>query len=126
MRRTSPPCECVRLGAEGGHDGEWRRSRRWACIASGAPFERTPENVNLRHEDRLERFSGMVFEDEIVNVRDRHFSGFFRIQILESIPKEKRKRSTAVAQGYVSTKGRQLGWVEPNRLGIRWYQTCLT
>ena len=73
MRRTSPPCECVRLGAEGGHDGEWRRSRRWACIASGAPFERTPENVNLRHEDRLERFSGMVFEDEIVNVRDRHF-----------------------------------------------------
>lgn len=64
--------------------GKWPRPP-----ASGAPFERTPENVNLRHEDRLERFSGMVFEDEIVNVRDRHFSDFFQIQILESIPKKK-------------------------------------
>ena len=31
----------------------------------------------------------MVFEDEIVNVRDRHFSDFFQIQILEPIAKEK-------------------------------------
>jgi hypothetical protein len=71
--------ECVRFGPEGGRNGEWRCSCRWARIAAGTSFERAPENIELWQQDGMERFSGVVFENQIVNVSHGHFRWITRV-----------------------------------------------
>src|SRR5208283_2989656 len=72
-------CEYVRIGAKCGANRKGGCARRWASIGAGAFFERACQHVELRKKDGVQRFLGVVLENEVVHVRNGHFGRIARI-----------------------------------------------